>query len=38
MAEKEHDWTMDEREQKGENEVGKNAAKENYNLVEDVIS
>nr|DAV23739.1 MAG TPA: hypothetical protein [Bacteriophage sp.] len=42
MAKQEHDWTMEELEQKGKNEVAKEAAKgnnkENYNLVADVIT
>lgn len=42
MAKQEHDWTMEELEQKGKNEVAKEAAKgnkkENYNLVADVMT
>lgn len=42
MAKQEHDWTMEELEQKGKNEVAKEAAKgnnkENYDLVADVMT
>ena len=42
MAKQEHDWTMEELEQKGKNEVAKEEAKgnnkENYNLVADVMT
>lgn len=42
MAKQEHDWTMEELEQKGKNKVAKEAAKgnnkENYNLVADVMT
>lgn len=41
MAKQQHDWTMEELEQKGKNEVDKENAKngkQNYNLVADVMS
>lgn len=42
MAKQEHDWAMEEPEQKGKNEIAKQAAKgnnkENYNLVADVMT
>ena len=41
MAKQQHDWTMEELEQKGKNEIAKENAKgnkESYNLVADVMS